>query len=145
MSDTKEFTRQEWRIPAEHTKTRKARVIPLAPLAMEVISERHQYRQDAVYVFAVREGKAPNRSTPQLEAKQAAEAIKIPPFTPHDLRRTFASIGESLDVSPFALKRLMNHASGQDITSGYIVLDTERLRNPMQLISDKIVKLSRSP
>jgi hypothetical protein len=37
-------------------------------------------------------------------------------------------------------KRLLNHASGQDVTAGYIVMDVERLRAPMQKIADYLVR-----
>ena len=61
-------------------------------------------------------------------------------FTVHDLRRTFITIAESLDIPAYALKRLMNHKMSNDVTAGYIVADVERLRKPMQLITDYILK-----
>ncbi|HNB90686.1 MAG TPA: integrase family protein [Plasticicumulans sp.] len=61
-------------------------------------------------------------------------------FCPHDLRRTFITIAESLDIPAYALKRLLNHKSGADVTAGYIVIDTERLREPMQRITDFMLK-----
>ncbi len=61
-------------------------------------------------------------------------------FTPHDLRRTFITIAESLDIPAYALKRLLNHTSGADVTAGYIVASTERLREPMQKITDFMLK-----
>lgn len=62
------------------------------------------------------------------------------PFTVHDLRRTFATIAESLDIPAYALKRLLNHATGADVTAGYLVVDVERLRRPMQAITDYVLK-----
>ena len=62
------------------------------------------------------------------------------PFAMHDLRRTFVTIAESLDISSFAVKALVNHKSGDDVTSGYIQLNVERLRKPMQTITDFILK-----
>ena len=62
------------------------------------------------------------------------------PFTIHDLRRTFATTAESLDLPAYALKRLMNHKMTNDVTAGYIVTDVERLRKPMQLITDYILE-----
>jgi integrase len=50
-------------------------------------------------------------------------------FSCHDLRRTFITIAESLDISAYALKRLINHRV-TDITGGYIIVDVERLRRP---------------
>lgn len=61
-------------------------------------------------------------------------------FTLHDLRRTFATTAESLDLPAYALKRLLNHKMNNDVTSGYIVHDVERLRKPMQQICDFFVK-----
>ena len=60
------------------------------------------------------------------------------PFTLHDLRRTFITIAESLDIPAYALKRLLNHKDPNDVTAGYIVSDVERLREPMQRITDFI-------
>lgn len=62
-------------------------------------------------------------------------------FTLHDIRRTFITIAESLDISVYALKRLVNHSiKTGDVTDGYIVTDVERLRKPMQQITDFILK-----
>lgn len=61
-------------------------------------------------------------------------------FTVHDLRRTFTTIAESLDIPAYALKRLINHKDGSDVTAGYIVPNAERLREPMQKITDYILK-----
>ena len=61
-------------------------------------------------------------------------------FTIHDLRRTFISIAESLDISAYAVKKLVNHSTGGDVTAGYVIMDVERLRKPMQQITDFILK-----
>jgi hypothetical protein len=57
-------------------------------------------------------------------------------FALHDLRRTFITIAESLDIPAYALKRLINHKDPNDVTAGYIVPDIERLRRPMQKITN---------
>ena len=59
-------------------------------------------------------------------------------FTLHDLRRTFVTIAEGLDIPAYALKRLLNHKGGAEVTAGYIIVDTERLREPMQRITDYV-------
>jgi hypothetical protein len=62
--------------------------------------------------------------------------------TIHDLRRTFAILAESLDLSPFALKALLNHSQpDDDVTGGYIKIRTERLRDPMQKITDALLQI----
>lgn len=73
----------------------------------------------------------------QLDKIKEETGIK---FTVNDLRRTFITIAESLDLSGYTLKRLLNHKiDDSDVTAGYIVTDVERLRNPMQMISDYIL------
>jgi integrase len=57
----------------------------------------------------------------------------------HDLRRTFITIAESLDIPSYALKKLLNHRDPNDVTAGYIVIDAERLRKPMEDICSFIL------
>lgn len=74
--------------------------------------------------------------------KIMAKVTKISevPFTLHDIRRTFATIAESLDISAYALKKLLNHKiSNSDITASYIVNDVERLREPIERIANYIL------
>jgi integrase len=83
-----------------------------------------------------------------LEIKIAADADNIQPgltFMLHDLRRTFITIAESLDISYAALKRLLNHSDGNDVTGGYLQITTDRLRDPMERISTKLMELMGIP
>lgn len=72
-----------------------------------------------------------------VEVKKAINHVirhsKIP-FSTHDLRRTYATVGESL-VPYLALKRLMGHNTKADITSAYVIADIERLREPAETIA----------
>ena len=76
---------------------------------------------------------------PKKAVLKVAELSGVP-FILHDLRRTFATIADSLDLPAYALKRLLNHKMNNDVTAGYIVADVERLRKPMQLITEYILK-----
>jgi integrase len=60
------------------------------------------------------------------------------PFCIHDLRRTFATIADSLDIPAYAVKALLNH-KGSVVTAGYVA-STERLRGPMQKITDYVLR-----
>jgi len=64
-------------------------------------------------------------------------------FTLHDLRRTFITAAESLDISPYTVKRLANHKMSRDVTAGYIISDLERLRTPMEKISQFLLDAMR--
>jgi integrase len=60
-------------------------------------------------------------------------------WTPHDLRRWFITAAESLDLSAYVIKSLVNHRlpSG-DVTAGYIQHEVERLRPAMEMIGAKL-------
>ena len=45
-------------------------------------------------------------------------------------------MAESLDLSHYALKRLLNHRMTGDVTAGYISRNVERLRAPIVAIFD---------
>ena len=76
-----------------------------------------------------------------VEPKRAIDAVTAATgiaFSCHDLRRTFASLAESLDLSRYTIKALLNHKQDADVTGGYIVLDINRLRDAMQKITDAL-------
>lgn len=59
----------------------------------------------------------------------------------HDMRRTFVTVAEGADISPLALKALVNHALGNDVTEGYVQMTAERLRGPAQRVADELKRL----
>lgn len=76
-----------------------------------------------------------------VEPKRAIDTVTATTgisFSCHDLRRTFASLAESLDLSRYTIKALLNHKQDADVTGGYIVLDITRLREAMQKITDAL-------
>ena len=58
----------------------------------------------------------------------------------HDLRRTFITLAESLDITQLNLKRLMNHKPGNDVTEGYIIPGVGRLRGASEKIAQFVMK-----
>jgi len=59
----------------------------------------------------------------------------------HARRRTFATVAEGADIFPMALKLLLNHSLGNDVTSGYVIQTIERLRDPCQKVADRLREL----
>jgi integrase len=119
------------------TKNHESHTLPLSNYLYELLLSRSQEKVND-YVFPGT-GAAGYIIEPR---KQMANVTKFSGihFTVHDLRRTFITIAEGLDISAYALKRLMNHKMNGDITAGYIVTDVERLRKPMQQITDYFLK-----
>jgi len=60
--------------------------------------------------------------------------------TSHDYRRTFITVAESLDISLYTWKRLVNHKIPKtDVSGGYVVPNIKRLRKASQMVCDEIV------
>lgn len=59
-------------------------------------------------------------------------------FSPHDCRRTFATIAEAVNLPMSMIKRLMNHVTTNDVTGGYIVTEEETLRIAINSVADYI-------
>ena len=118
------------------TKNRESHTLPLPDYLFELLINRRQYSMSD-YVFPGT-GESGYIIEPRKQMAKVIEATGIQ-FTVHDLRRTFITIAESLDIAAYALKRLLNHKMNGDVTAGYIMLDVERLRKPMQIIADHLL------
>ncbi|PTQ87057.1 tyrosine-type recombinase/integrase [Agitococcus lubricus] len=123
--------------PVIHKKQSEVITLPLSDYLVVILKKRAQIRVNE-YVFAGRGGQG-RFDEPK---RQIAKVVKISgiQFSSHDLRRTFISVAESLDISTYAIKRLCTHSLGGDVTAGYIQMDVERLRAPMQKITDYFLK-----
>jgi len=120
-------------------KNRQPHTLPLTPFLLNMLQNRFDENEGASdFVFPSTGIKGyMNDPRPQMDKVVEKSGVK---FTPHDLRRTFITIAESLDISAYALKRLANHKMNNDVTAGYIIGDVERLRDPMNRISDYLLK-----
>jgi integrase len=92
----------------------------------------------ATFVFPG-EGKSGHLVEPRKQMVRIMKATGVM-FCVHDLRRTFSSMAEAIGIGQYTLKRLMNHKVGTDVTAGYVVLDVDNLREPMQRITDFVLK-----
>lgn len=125
-------------------KNRQAHTLPLSDFLYDLLKRRSDdnYEKNP-FVFAGT-GIKGYMDDPNKQMKIVVEKSGVI-FTPHDLRRTFITIAESLDIASYALKRLLNHKMANDVTAGYIINDPERLRIPMQRITDYLIEQSHKP
>jgi len=111
------------------TKNHTDRTIPITPGIDTVINTMKHYRMGE-YVFAStnREGE-PSKINEPRKAMQKANNAAGSEVTVHGLRRTFATILESLDCPAYPLKALLGHSMRGDVTaSHYTQIGVERLR-----------------
>jgi integrase len=115
------------------TKNHTDHTLPLTDFLFDLLAVRKSKAINQ-YVFPNEFGTG-MLNDPKKQIKRVIDESGVS-FTSHDLRRTFITIAESLDISAYALKRLLNHKMTNDVTAGYIITDVERLRAPMQKITD---------
>lgn len=120
------------------TKNHEKHILPLSDYLYEMLQSRKTHTITK-FVFPG-EGKTGYIIEPRKAMEKVINASGVR-FTLHDLRRTFITIAESIDIPAYALKRLLNHKMNYDVTAGYIIMDVERLRVPMQMITDRLLKL----
>lgn len=119
------------------TKNRQPLTLPLTDFLYKLLQHR-QAAASSDYVFGGN-GKSGYLVEPRNQVQKVIEASEVS-FTLHDLRRSYITIAESIDISAYAIKRLVNHKMSNDVTAGYIVNDVERLREPMQKITDRLLE-----
>lgn len=124
------------------TKNGKPHMLPLPDYLVDMLKNRKKATGRSKFVFPGR-GRASHLVEPRKQMEKVTKKSGVC-FTLHDLRRTFITIAESLSIPHYALKRLMNHAVESDVTAGYIVIETERLRQPMESIAAEILSLVAS-
>lgn len=127
-------------VPRELTKSNREHRLPLTDFLVALLKKRYVHRKHSDWIFqSSRLRNMPiSGGAGILHRVRAKSGIQ---FTFHDLRRTFLTMGEKLDVPTYALKRLVNHSVSNDMTGRYLVLDIERLRSHMSRITDAFVEL----
>lgn len=126
------------------TKNGDPHTLPMSTFLRALFQERYSGRSSNVYVFPG--GRRNNKPSGYLKSPYKAidkviERTGIQ-FSPHDLRRTFLAVAEEVGVDEFTRKRLVNH-SFQDVTGRhYSVKNPEKLREPMERISNHVLKLA---
>jgi len=120
----------------KQTKNGVSLTLPIVPYVEEILNRRCLLASSE-FVFPSTTGGALNEPKTVVQKVRDDSGIY---FTIHDMRRTFITIAESLDVPTYAIKALVNHSIGADVTAGYIIMDTERLRKPLETITSFILK-----
>lgn len=116
------------------TKNYRDHTLPLSEFLQDLLAARKN-KEAGTYVFQSSKGRLQNLRYAQDKVIKDSGVN----FTIHDLRRTFATIANSLDIPGYTVKMLLNHKIGSDVTAGYIIADVERLREPMEKISAYIL------
>ena len=138
-----DFAQRLIRLPAGRTKAGRKLDLPMSSFVRDLLVSLRALGDDGPFVFGAN-SRSGHIEEPRFPLAQIAEATGIA-VTCHDLRRTYITIAESADISPLALKALVNHALGGDVTSGYVQMTIERLRLPAQRVCERLMELCGVP
>jgi len=117
-----------WTIPGSRRKNGNSHVVPLSTLALDLIGDR-EGRSGPVFVgsrgapvsaHALSVGLrrnlgAPEQTPPKKHGLRKREPVQVAPFTPHDLRRSAATLMSGAGVAGLTKPMILGHAP-QDIT-----------------------------
>jgi integrase len=123
-----------------NTKNSEIVTLPTSHFVLELLYNRFQHAEnDYVFPGIGTTGHLININRHVLTVRRLSGLQ----FSLHDLRRTFATVAESLDISYYTLKRLINHKinTDADVTAGYVIANPDRLRAATQRITDRILEL----
>jgi integrase len=113
-----------WTIPANKSKNGRAHRAPLSDLALELIAELRGLAKDRPHLLPSVHSKL--KRDESLSQRALSRALKnnhdkagklfgLEAFTPHDLRRTAASMMTTLGIQRLHVSKILNHTD-QDIT-----------------------------
>ena len=118
-----EFNGSVWTIPTSRSKNARAHEVPLTPLALGIVNELRKLAKDRPSLLpSVHSNLKPDDP---LSSRALSRALRnniddgklfgCDPFTPHDLRRTAASMMTALGIPRLHVAKVLNHTD-QDVT-----------------------------
>jgi len=106
-----------WTIPAARRKSARHaagdHVVPLSPLALELIEQARAHNHGEPWLFpapSLKGALAP--AALPTAVRRNRPALRVAPFTPHDLRRSARTGLARLGVSDVVAERVLGHALG---------------------------------
>jgi integrase len=99
-----------WTIPGERTKNHRAHIVPLPPLARDLLASANRI-EGCPYVFSTT-GSSPVSGWTKTKNRLDVAMKPATPWVLHDLRRTAATGMAELGVAPHIVEAVLNHVSG---------------------------------
>lgn len=118
------------RITLRDTKNGQDHIVPMTNVIYALLRHREEHAEKSPYVFRIKgDSKTKHITNYQKTLNGICDIGGVDRVTPHDLRRTFATLLNTLGVGYADVKHLMNH-SVKDVTSAvYIQPDLRRMQH----------------
>ncbi|MBF0098686.1 MAG: tyrosine-type recombinase/integrase [Magnetococcales bacterium] len=108
-----------WTLPAESSKNKMAHRVPLSRQSLEALERIKATSGDSPWLFPSRTpGKHQAPTSVDHAVRRNLATFGIGQFTPHDLRRTAASLMTGMGISRLVVSKVLNHVES-GITAVY--------------------------
>lgn len=101
-----------WRLSSEKTKNSRRQIVPLSQGALAILEELKRGAEPGEYIFKTARSHHIKHRTLQNATSRLATHAEISNFTPHDLRRTAATLLRKTGTRTETLKKILNHVAG---------------------------------
>ena len=99
-----------WTIPANKAKNGFPHRVPLSSLATEILKELKNVTSQSQWLFpSPRNGQHIAETSVDHAVRENAEYFEVDHFTPHDLRRTAASMMTASGIQRLTVAKVLNH------------------------------------
>jgi integrase len=98
-----------WSIPSERTKNKRPHIVPLPPLAQDILANVPRIEGGLVFTTT---GTTPISGWSKIKARLDGLMGDVPHWRLHDLRRTAATTMAEIGVPPHIVEAVLNHISG---------------------------------
>jgi integrase len=115
LNEVSRMTRAElndegiWSIPGARTKNRKPHIVPLPPLACDILASLPRIEGGLVFTTT---GNTPISGWSKIKVRLDELMGDVPAWRLHDLRRTCATGMAEIGVAPHIVEAVLNHISG---------------------------------
>lgn len=141
-----DFAGAKLTLPSGRTKSKRALVLPLPHLALEILRECPP-KDEREFLFGQRGGAFSRWSWEKLALdKRIIEAgDRLLPWRLHDLRRTAATRMGELKVRPHVIEAVLNHSYGSDVSRTYNRYDYfEEKAEALSKWAERLVEIASS-
>jgi integrase len=106
----------DWEIPSNRTKNHRPHLLPLPPLAHEIIAKVPKIESQFIFTAGGKKLSGFSKAKTALDARVTAVAAEekgeLKSFRIHDLRRTVSTGTAAIGIQPHVIEAVLNHVSG---------------------------------
>jgi integrase len=130
-----------WTIPSERSKNGRSHRVPITPTAKELLTKIKESAFSSDYLFpSPRTEKPITGQSIDHALRNNGDCFSIPPFTPHDLRRTASSKMTEAGIPRNDVSKILNHSDQTTTGRHYDLYSYDREKKKALMKWDRRLK-----